>query len=238
MTLKIVRCRAVSAESGPAGLLLLRRDSLRDPALAVLLTISVVTAGWLCFLIYADGGATQWGGRFFHLLVPLLAPVVAVAGVRSLGGVRPSHRRLALIAIGVVALAIGAMGIRTAILYREIHRDTRLAAERRLPRRPSGISDRSLLVVAPPKADGFSRMFWRDEPNFTTISSSIPSVFHQIRQLRADGLREAYVLTTGDVRLMEFGGRYDLEALGWKRLSAYQVPGTSIHILHYGPATS
>lgn len=219
----------------PAGLILLRRNSLNRPEVQCLLATSLLTAVALCFLVYEDGGATQWGGRFFHLLIPLLTPIVGVSAVRSLKRVGSRSRLLTGIGVGVVAIALSTVGVRVDLRYREAHRAIRTTAESQVARSSSAVSPRSILVIASPATDGFSRMFWRDEPNFVTVRESMSSTFSLLLRLERHGLTSAYVLTPGDVRLLEFGGRNDLEKLGWVRLSTDRVPGTSVHLLKYGP---
>jgi len=218
-----------------AGLLVARRDLLGKPVVAVLLATCASTAVVLCFVIYDDGGSTQWGGRFFHFLVPLVAPVVAIGGVRSLSSLDARQRRLVVSGIAVVAVSVSAMGVRTEIKFRSIHEKIRHAAEQSVPRDPSGLTSGAVLVVATRRNDGLSRTLWRKNPDFVTIRSASSSTFSLLRKLHAHGLNSAYVLTPVNIDLMEFGGRLDLQRLGWKRLETHAIPGMSVKILRYGP---
>ncbi len=217
------------------GALSLRVRTIRAPIVSTSLAICALTIVALCFVIYDDGGANQWGGRFYHLLIPILTPVLVVACLRVIDDISPRSRRTTIAAVLVASVLISAIGLRASILFRHIHHDVRVAVEARIQPSPSDASTRSLLVVASPTNDGFSRMFWRDEPNFVTVRESMSSTFSLLLRLQRQGLASAYVLTPGDVRLLEFGGRNDLAKLGWVRLSTDRVPGTSVHLLKYGP---
>lgn len=219
-----------------AGLLLIRRDLLRNTVVAGLLTTCALSAIVLCFVIYDDGGSTQWGGRFFHFLVPLLAPVVAVSGIRALGSLSSRSRTIVVAGIALVAVSISAIGVRTEINFRDVHHRIRLAADRVVPGEASGISSGSVLLVATRSNDGFSRTFWRRNPDYVTIRAATSSAFTVLRKLHEQGLEQAYVLTPADIDLMELGGRFELKRLGWKRMETHSIPGMSVKILRYGPA--
>lgn len=218
-----------------AGLLVAHRDLLRKPIVAGSLAIGTMTATMLCFTIYDDGGSTQWGGRFFQFLVPLLAPVAAIGALRALSRLGRNQRRLAVTGVALVAVLISAVGVRAEISYRAVHRTIRLATERTVSGLPSGLSRGSVLLVATRTNDGFSRTFWRKNNDFVTIRSSNSSAFAVLRRLHDEGLEGAYVVTPGDVELMELGGRFELERLGWERLETHKIPGLSVQILRYGP---
>lgn len=120
---------SVGAASVAAGTALLAARVLVDPvdpipglliawpAAAVFILVRRTSAsGWIVvatgatFFVavvatqYADGGALQWGGRFFIAVIPLLAPLLAtVAEQRSL--------RLALVGSAAVVALVGAFSV-------------------------------------------------------------------------------------------------------------------------------
>ena len=61
-----------------AGLILLTRSNLRDPLVGRVLVVSALTFVALVPTMYDNGGGTEWGGRFFHVLIPALVPVAVV----------------------------------------------------------------------------------------------------------------------------------------------------------------
>ncbi len=62
-----------------AGLLMVRRTTVRTAAARIALAVFSVFAVCVVATQYAVGGGTEWGGRFFAVGVPLLVPVLLVA---------------------------------------------------------------------------------------------------------------------------------------------------------------
>ncbi|WP_426573134.1 hypothetical protein [Aquihabitans sp. McL0605] len=98
---------------GAAWALLWRRLSIE-------LTMVVLFAGAIVATQYPDGGALQWGGRFF---APITVPVavVAVAGLARLLDAAGEHgsegrrtARLVVVALVVLPLLLGVIGVRSS----------------------------------------------------------------------------------------------------------------------------
>ena len=88
-----------------AGLILLRREDLGRPMITRHLGISALTLAGITYAAYSVGGSAEWGGRFYHLLLPLLVPLVIVGlhhGYRSLPQ-RPAR-------VAAVAIVVGLWG--------------------------------------------------------------------------------------------------------------------------------
>ena len=68
------------------GLVQLRRTDLASLTARVCLIASAVTASLVLATSYAIGGAAEWGGRFYHVLLPLLVPLVVIGAANALDG--------------------------------------------------------------------------------------------------------------------------------------------------------
>lgn len=96
----------------PAGLVLLRRDQLRDVTARLCLWTGLVGAVAIWLPSYAIGGSSEWGGRFYHLLLPLLVPVAMLALARAAATLTPLDARLAGAALAVVTLSMSVAALR------------------------------------------------------------------------------------------------------------------------------
>lgn len=87
------------------------------------LVLWVVAAGWAGVLLtqYAEGGVTEWGGRYFALGLPLAVPLV-LAGVHALLA-RLSVRTAPLVTVGLV-VAMAALSLSSIREIRHVHENT------------------------------------------------------------------------------------------------------------------
>ena len=76
------------------GLVQLRRSDVASLTARVCLLASAVTASLVLATSYAIGGAAEWGGRFYHVLLPLLVPLVVVGAADALDRLRRHTSRI------------------------------------------------------------------------------------------------------------------------------------------------
>ena len=132
------------------GLIYLRRADLRDRAVQLCLGVPALTSLAILATTYSVGGGVEWGGRFFHLLLPLTVPV-AVLGLDTARASLPDEPVRPGLRITARQLAVGAVLLATASLsllsLRAIH-TTRSTAE--------DVDDAALAAAdaARPAADG------------------------------------------------------------------------------------
>ena len=74
------------------GLVQLRRADVASLTARVCLIASAVTASLVLATSYAIGGAAEWGGRFYHVLLPLLVPLVVIGAADALDRLRHPSR--------------------------------------------------------------------------------------------------------------------------------------------------
>lgn len=104
---------AMAFPAGVAAALLVRRRHLTGLVTPFLLWTSAVYALGVMATQYANGGGAQWGGRYFHLILPLVVPVLVLAlrdGGRALD--RGTWRTV-LASFVSVSVALGVMALRT-----------------------------------------------------------------------------------------------------------------------------
>lgn len=73
----------------PAGVLLfvglgfLKRTDVKDASAAMILTTAVLYVGAVLATQYSEGGSMEWGGRYFHLVIPAVATFSVIGLARS-----------------------------------------------------------------------------------------------------------------------------------------------------------
>ena len=99
------------------GLALLRRP-IDDVEWLAYVSIGLCSAAVLATQ-YSDGGGLQWGGRYLHVVMPLVIPLVVIAGGNALAGLaHPPVRRIVAAGLSVAvagnlaALLVAAHGVR------------------------------------------------------------------------------------------------------------------------------
>ncbi len=103
-----------------AGLIWIRASDLRVPLVTRLLAVSVVMAGVVVAANYAVGGAVEWGGRFFHGLIPLLAPLVVLGLDHARRQLSATEARIALACLVVMTASLSVLS--AACRARPAHR--------------------------------------------------------------------------------------------------------------------
>jgi len=162
------------------GLISLRYKLIpRLPALMLVLSATIATIGILASA-YGEGGSTEWGGRFFHGLIPLVAPL-AVLGLSDLVERLPRGERwVSGAAITVTAVALSLAGVRMNVLLRQRHAS--IAGS--VTATASG-TDSQIVVFTSLSGSGVSRIFWPLETREDIAVLSAPNL-SQLPDLLAD----------------------------------------------------
>lgn len=140
------------------GLLSLRRRDLKGPGPAVILLSTGAFVVAVLATSYGFGGAAEWGGRFFHVGLPALAPL-AVLGLIGLRECLPiTARRVVIAALAVTALALSTTALRTNYQLRTESRQlVDLVAQTR-----SIAPESAATVWATIGSDGTPRILWQE----------------------------------------------------------------------------
>ena len=142
-----------------AAILLVRRSDFGNAEFRRAIALALVVGSLLVGTIYDIGGATEWGGRYFHiLLVPLIGPMIWVIDQRRTV-FEPVERRVLFACVGVLLLGpslVGLNAIRTAKkpVALEVEALARVAADM------ADGDGRPLAAVWRINRDGSSRQFW------------------------------------------------------------------------------
>lgn len=165
-----------------AGLLLLRSSDLRDDAVRSCLGVAALTAFGVIATSYTAGGGAEWGGRYFHIVLPLLVPP-ALLGLRAGRERLDGHSALAAtVAVGILAAAPTGLALRSvADLHRGSERTVQVVlqqlaiAERAMADEPGGPSgDGGDLVVVSARPT-FGRFAWDRLDGIRLLSVADPT---------------------------------------------------------------
>ncbi|MBS1838169.1 MAG: hypothetical protein JST64_10795 [Actinobacteria bacterium] len=210
------------------GLVWLRRHDLqRAPVTRSLLVVGSATVGIL-LLNYRVGGAAEWGGRFFHLLLPILLAVV-VLGLDNAR--RVLTRREAWVAgtcLVVVTASIAGAVVTTQVDMRRTvgdFVDGTVAAAHRLERQHP---EWGPLVVAPVMMEqgGVDRYFWNQDVELLA-STPIRALGVLLDSVAASGRTRMLITTNVDPARLSVLLPPRLSERGWRITGASSTPGGS-----------
>lgn len=175
------------------GLLLLGRMEFDRLSIQFLLGSSILTAGGILWFAYGAGGATEWGGRFYHILIPLIAPVSIVCIRRRFADLAPALRIASLSALAVLTLSISALSLRTIVVLRAFNHDI-VQQTVALTSKSAG---RPIVAVAPVNPNGLSRAFWAEvRDGYPVVNGVNLAVLAKLLPLAAaNGHSEVLVVT-------------------------------------------
>lgn len=182
------------------GLLLLGTPDLNFLTVRFLLGSSAFAAIAILWTAYGIGGGTEWGGRFFHILIPFLTPL-AVAALDSMLAVRSTaYRRWLVSAVIVLTAAISLASLRALADQRQwvgsLVESTVQIAEQ---------SPNAIVAVATLNDSGTSRVFWEQSRRGFPIlnGGSLSGLGALLPQADAAGRSEVLVITNVDPPTLE-----------------------------------
>ena len=222
------------------GLILLRWSDFRCQMVVRHLAVATVSVAAITATTYEVGGAVEWGGRFHHLMIPLLVPVVVVGLRHGFRSLPPTPARVASSAAIAAVMALSILAVQQHRLVREVTRAT-TSATRSATRTAagSGHDQKPLVVMGLLQADGSSRMFWDPFEPFDVLRSTSPAdLFSLISTAEASGSGEVTVIT--DIPSVAFDAlsRKPLQRIGWAVRQEHPIDNTPFWIVEIGPQTS
>ena len=139
-----------------AGLVLVKREDLRNPRFATLAIGFALFCGAVLATQYPLGGTAEWGGRYFAVGLPLGVAIATPGLVRFAQSVaRPQRAQLAAL-VAVVVVLTSSMGVLTLRTSRQ--RTEQLVADIEATLAPAGDADGSPVVLT--TAQPVSRWAW------------------------------------------------------------------------------
>lgn len=150
------------------GMLSLRGRDLSGPGpAAILLGSSAFIVGVLA-TSYGFGGAAEWGGRFFHLALPAVAPIAILGLISLLDSLPRIDGRVCLVAIAVMTAGLSATALRA-------NHQLRVGSEQianTITTAALDTPEASATVFATLGADGTSRILWRQSSQHRPLLNS------------------------------------------------------------------
>lgn len=143
------------------GLLCLRREQLAVPLAGRSVLLAAATTIGIAATSYGAGGVTQWGGRFFHVLLPAVIPL-------ALGGLhRAVHHLARPTRLVVVAASVVLVGSHSVLALRANHHvrantDRILGELATVAPDASTATDRTVTLWLRLSDSGDTRMAWRE----------------------------------------------------------------------------
>lgn len=222
------------------GLIWLTLADLGRPVVTRALFVVGATAVGVVLLNYRVGGAAEWGGRFFHLLLPILLPV-ALLGLDNARRVLTRQQLwVAIVAATAVTVSIAGSVVTTQIDMRENVADfvegTVAAVHTFEQSEPD--EDRLLVVPVMLHNDGVDRYFWNTDLDMLA-STPIRGLGVLLDSMEAAGRDRFVITTTVDPARLTVLLTPRLRDRGWRVAGAMPTPEGmgAVYLLEKGPAT-
>jgi hypothetical protein len=173
----------------PAGLLLIRGRGVAGSAARIVAGTAAIFVAAVLATQYPVGGSMEWGGRFFHLAIPMIVPLVlnALLGARRRLDVTTSRLAGAAVAVSAVTLSVFAVG---SIVRIHSITDDLVANVVTLSRSTASADDDGGPVVVS-NMEAVGRLSWRESVRSrylrVTESRDLPTV---AKRLRSAGVAE------------------------------------------------
>lgn len=224
----------------PAGLILLHRGDMCRPTVVRNLGIALVSTIAITATTYSAGGAAEWGGRFYHLLIPLVVPVVVIGLHNGHTALQPRQARVMAVALILSTSLLSLLGLRFIALARHQYRTTIADTVRFVTTKPNsenGSKRKPLVVVIPAMGGGMGRMFWQQDLPFDAItyedSLNADAFIARLDRLGYSDVTVVTNMTGPDLAILGTDPPRD-GLWGARRIQA--VPGAPYTIIDYGPA--
>jgi len=143
------------------GLLCLRREQLAAPLAGRSVLLAAATTVGIAATSYGVGGVTQWGGRFFHVLLPAVIPL-ALAGLHHTIHGLPRPTRLVVVATSLVLVGSHSVLALRANHHVRSNTDRILAELASVAPDASTATDGTVTLWLRLSDSGDTRMAWRE----------------------------------------------------------------------------
>lgn len=196
------------------GLISLRRRDFANKLVARATSVSAVTAVAIIATNYSVGGAAEWGGRFFHILLPVLAPIIVRGCDNARCYLSNAEAWIAGVCIFIITASISFAAIATLQDARRYVHDLRASAVTY-----ARAQDLDLLVLSKLRPDGSGRFFWSSSTDPDVLTSYDLRNLHRVLRSAQDAGYERIGIVT-DINPLLFSTTLDktLDAQGWKVL--------------------
>ncbi len=205
-----------------AGLVVLRRSSLREAPAQVAFGTFALFAFAVIATQYARGGSGEWGGRYFALGLPVLIPVVLLALADAGALLDGSTRRAAAGALVVCSLSTTAMGLTS---LSDTHRFTArfMATVDQAGRGIAGVGEKPVLIAT---SGAVPRLAWATFDRQRWLLADPGDLGPLAARLRTAGVDRLVLVTDTPARdLAELGPGLEVISNGG------QSPGGRWHVV-------
>jgi len=220
-----------------AGLVLLRRVDLARPMATTFLITIAATAFGIVATGYSEGGAAEWGGRFYAILLPLLVPLALLGALRAFELLPTSGARSAATLCVVVVVSIAWMAIATNAENRErsegFNRSTIAAIDQH------HATEKPLVIVGGVAPGGAARILWDQRDRMDVlVGPTVTATFGLARGAAESGYSEVFVVTAlARTRVIEVAKVW-LDPVMWHLQKVTPLGTTNWAVYRFGPEFS
>lgn len=172
----------------PIGLALLGRTALRDVTTRLIVIAAGAYGAAVVLTQYSIGGSMEWGGRYLHLSLPMLVPVLLSSLVAAGETVDRTTRRLGLAALVVVSCSLLVFSIGTVT---RLHGMTKPLVDTVIGTADASGARTGQPPVVVTNMEALARLTWRQSTHARYLAVPKSEELSEVaRRMRADGLDE------------------------------------------------
>lgn len=219
-------------------LVLLGTGTLASPFARRTLAVTLLASVMLVLTIYEGGGGSEWGGRFFHVLLPPLGVLIVCCldRVRQLLDDVPA--RVVLVALVVVSLAWSTQIIRWNDTFRGSYHH--IVETSVTEARAKSVEPVPLVIIVQVGRNGSPRAFWDAGGRADVVLAQNPRALTILMAAAVERRRQVFILTDVPPRILRdmLGDR--LEEPGWTIRGAVPMfaPAIDMALVELGPEVS
>lgn len=208
------------------GIVWLRRSDFRSPTVIMAVATCLAAAFGILITNYGVGGATEWGGRFLHLLLPIFIPLVAIGCSNAAAVLPPRPIKWALGAAAVTVLCFAWASLNAQVALRTMAHDLVNDTTAFI----STVGDDELLVIPiRTNPDGLARLFWEEDVN-VLANPGISGISPVMRAIDRSDRDQALFLSDINPLRVALVLNPILKDLGWEITRNGDAARGSIHL--------
>lgn len=208
------------------GIVWLRKRDFGSPAVTMAVATCLAATCGVLITNYGVGGATEWGGRFLHLLLPVFIPLV-ILGFSNAAAILPrASLKWALGAVVVTTLCFSWASLNAQMALRAMAVD--LVNDTAAFVRTVG-DDELLVIPIRVNADGLARLFWEEDLNMLA-NPGIGGISPVMRAVDNSGRNTALIVSDINPLRVQLVLNPILKDVGWELTETGTAARGTIHL--------
>lgn len=210
-----------------AGMFLLPPLSQWSFPIPILVGATLITTIVITWTTYSAGGATEWGGRFFHVMLPFCLPVAVFSVARAVSSTGNWTARTVVVSLAAMSLLLSLSAVRVSMRFHNSSRAVVKGTEAFI--REHGMAGDTLVVHAPLSPSGSARIFWEVVHDGAPViaTHNLGELVELLPTIKKSGRNRFVIVTTVDKSVLNFAIRQSGIQSEWEVQDVQPLTGSS-----------